>query len=68
MLPRGVSAAAVMVAVVTVAAVMVAALTVVMGRGGYQRVRNDPPSLPRKRWPKGQKELLMLPLCRVPQS
>ena len=55
---RGVLAAALMVAVVTVAALMVA-----VGRGSDQRVRTDPPTLPRKRWRKGQRELLLLLLC-----
>ena len=65
---RGVSAATVMVAILTVAAVMVAAVTVAVGRRSDQGVRTDPPTLPQKRWRKGQSELLLLLLRRVPLS
>ena len=52
----------------TVAAVMVTVVTVAMGRGSDQGVRTDPPTSPEKGGSKGQRELLLLLLCRVPLS
>ena len=62
---RGVSEGAVMMGVVMAATVMAGVVTVAMGGTSHQGVGTDPSILPRKRWQKGQRELLLLQLCRV---